>query len=111
MLRRLGLNRLDRLGDSKRTPSVRYEWPSCGDMLHLDTKKLGRITPGGGKRFHGPRAAKPGIGWNFAHVAVDDHSRLGYVEELPDELGVTAAGFLERALVFFAALASRCGGS
>lgn len=102
ILRRLGLNRLRRL--EPRPTVIRYEWPAPGDMIHLDTKKLGRIR-GVGHRF-GPRTQvrrNRGIGWNFAHVAVDDHSRLAYVEELPDEFGETTAGFLQRALTFFAA--------
>jgi transposase InsO family protein len=99
-LRRRGLQRLRDL--EPREPVVRYCWPAAGDLVHLDTKKLGRIGAGGGKRFGGPRDRYRGIGWDYAHVAVDDATRLAYAEELPDERGVTAAGFLERALVFFA---------
>lgn len=98
VLRRLGLNRLRRL--ESRPPIRRYEWEHPGELVHLDTKKLGRIR-GVGKRF-GPRIHRnKGIGWNYAHVAVDDHSRLAYVEELPDELGATTAAFTQRALAFF----------
>jgi transposase InsO family protein len=102
VLRRLGLNRLSSL--EPRPPVVRYCWPQAGDLVHLDTKKLGRIGPGGGWRFGG-RAAKDrhrGVGYNVVHVAVDDATRLAYAEELPDELGATAAAFLKRALVFYA---------
>jgi transposase InsO family protein len=100
-LRRHRLHRLRAL--DPREPVVRYCWPHAGDLVHLDTKKLGRIGVGGGKRFGGPQLKQrhEGIGWNYAHVAVDDATRLAYAEELPDERGVTAAGFLERALVFF----------
>jgi len=98
VLRRLGLNRLARL--EPRPPIIRYEWPSPGDMIHLDTKKLGRIK-GIGKRFGGPRGTQR-LGWNVVHVAVDDHSRLAYAEELSDESGQTAAAFTERALAFYA---------
>jgi transposase InsO family protein len=101
VLRRLGLNRLSRL-EGPPPPVQRYEWPCPGDLVHLDTKRLGRIA-GVGKRFAGPRHINRGIGWNYAHVAVDDHSRLAYAEELRDELGVTAAGFMQRAIAFFAA--------
>jgi transposase InsO family protein len=103
VLRRLGLNRLRAL--EPREPVVRYCWPHAGDLVHLDTKKLGRLAPGGGWHFVG-RAAKArhrGIGWNLVHVAVDDATRLAYAEELADERGETAAGFLERALAFYAA--------
>jgi transposase InsO family protein len=103
VLRRLHLNRLRALEPGE--PVVRYCWPEAGDLLHLDTKKLGRLAPGGGRHFVG-RAAKArdrGIGWNLVHVAVDDATRLAYAEELADERGETAAGFLERALAFYAA--------
>ena len=103
VLRRLGLSRLRAL--EPREPVVRYCWPHAGDLVHLDTKKLGRIGPGGGWHFAGRAAAERhrGIGWNVVHVAVDDATRLAYAEELPDELGVTAAAFLGRALAFYAA--------
>jgi transposase InsO family protein len=101
VLRRLGLNRLRML--VPREPVVRYCWPAAGDLVHLDTKKLGRIGPGGGWRF--ARAMKDrhrGIGYNLVHVAIDDATRLAYAEELPDELGETATAFLGRALAFYA---------
>jgi len=102
-LRRYRLHRLRALEPTE--PVVRYCWPRAGDLLHLDTKRLGRIGQGGGKRFGGPRAMgrSRGIGWDYAHVAVDDATRLAYAEELPDERGETAAAFLARALAFFAA--------
>jgi transposase InsO family protein len=100
-LRRHRLHRL-RLIDPPR-PALRYCWPHAGDLLHLDTKKLGRIGAGGGKRFFPrQRGRHDGLGWNVAHVAVDDATRLAYAEELSDERGETAAAFLERALAFFA---------
>lgn len=102
VLRRFGLNRLKR---RDREPAIRYEWARPGDLLHLDVKKLGVIAPGGGKRIHGPRVRHKGLGWEFVHVAIDDHSRLGYAEILRDERGNTTVDFLERALEFF-----RCAG-
>lgn len=98
-LRRHRLHRL-RLLDP-RIEAVRYCWPEAGDLVHLDTKKLGRIGGGVGKRFGGPRRYT-GIGWDYAHVAVDDATRLAYAEELADERAETAVAFLERALAFFA---------
>jgi transposase InsO family protein len=100
-LRRRGLHRLRLL--EPREAVVRYCWPHAGDLVHLDTKKLGRIGGGVGKRFGGPRYRYPGIGWDYAHVAVDDATRLAYAEELADERAETAAAFLERALAFFTA--------
>ena len=101
ILRRAGLARR---GPLEAPPVMqRYEHPSPGDLLHLDTKKLGRIA-GVGHRFTG-RAGNVnvhhGIGWEYLHIAVDDHSRVAYVELLADECGVTAAGFLRRASRWF----------
>lgn len=84
----------------------RYEHPEPGDLVHVDVKKLGRIPDGGGWRVHG-RGPRPGatrrIGFDYVHAMVDDHSRLAYAEVLPDEKGVTCAGFLTRAAAAFAA--------
>jgi transposase InsO family protein len=99
-LRRLGLNRRP---SAPPVPVQRYEWPTAGDLLHVDIKPLGRIA-GVGHRIHGDRRAQvKGIGWEYVHVAVDDHSRVAYVEVLPDQLGASCAAFLQRALAWFAA--------
>lgn len=100
VLRRLGLNNLRRL--EPRPDPHRYEWPTPGDLIHLDTKKLGLIGARTGKRFDPTQRGRSGIGWTFVHVAIDDHSRLAYVEQLPDELGETTARFLHRAIAHFA---------
>lgn len=104
VLRRHGLGRLDRL--EPRPPVIRYERAAPGELLHLDTKQLGRIGAGGGHRVLGHLGGVPdrhrGIGWNRVHVAVDDHSRIAYVEELADESPATTAAFLERAVAFYA---------
>lgn len=100
-VRRLGLARLPRLAPP--APVVRYERAYPGELVHLDVKKLGRIGRVG-HRIHGDRTARVrGIGWEFLHVAVDDHSRLAYAELLADEHGPTAAAFLARAVAWFAA--------
>ncbi len=99
ILRRHGLGRLPALQPP--VPVVRYEREAPGDLLHLDTKKLGRIGCVG-HRIHGDRTRKVrGIGWEYAHVAIDDHSRLAYLEVLPDETGESCTAFLERALRFY----------
>lgn len=101
LLRREGLSRLDRL--EPRAPVVRYERQRPGELVHLDTKMLGRIGPGGGHRIPGVRVNRHrGIGWNRVHIAVDDHTRLAYAEELPDESPATTAAFLRRAWRFYA---------
>ena len=103
ILRREGLGRLDRL--EPRAPVIRYERDRPGELVHLDTKRLGRIGDGGGHRVHGRSEAvrHRGIGWNQVHLAIDDYSRLAYAEELPDESPATTAAFLRRAWRFYAA--------
>lgn len=98
-LRRLGLGRLRNL--EPKPVVVRYEKKRPGELVHLDTKKLGRIQ-GIGHRIHGDqRRRSRGIGWEFLHVCVDDATRVAYAEVLPDERAVTATGFLARALAWF----------
>jgi len=99
-LRRLGLNRP---AVAPPRPIHRYEWPQPGDLLHVDIKPLGRFRRTG-HRIHGnPRLASPGAGWEYVHVAVDDHTRVAFVEVLADQTGATCAAFLDRATAWFAA--------
>jgi len=103
ILRRLGLSRLTRL-DAK-PPVVRYERGRPGEMIHLDTKKLGRIAAIGHRitgRAAGVVNRHHGIGWEALHVCIDDATRLAYCEILPDERKDSAVGFLERALGWLA---------
>jgi len=100
VLKRLGLNRLKLL--EPKEPIRRYERKKPGELIHLDIKKLGRIQ-GVGHRITGSRRGRvPGIGWEYAHVCIDDHSRLAYVEVLPNERKESAVAFLKRALAWFA---------
>ena len=112
VLRRAGLSVLARLDRTTRQVQ-RYERERPGELVHFDVKKLGKIPDGGGKRFFDPEWAETGAGKNrpgrsrrgydFLHVAIDDHSRYAYVEALPDEKGPTAAAFLYRSVLAFAA--------
>lgn len=98
-----------RIRASRRT-NRRYEREQPGDLIHIDVKKLGRIPDGGGWRLEGPatidhnkgRAGTGRIGFDYVHVAVDDHSRLAFARALPDEKGATCAAFLVEAAAFFA---------
>lgn len=105
VLRRLGLGRLKTLDPP--APVVRYQRERPGELIHLDSKKLGRID-GVGHRITGRRSGMinrhHGIGWEALHVAIDDASRLAYTELLPDEKKESALGFLDRALAWFARL-------
>ena len=82
----------------------RYEREAAEELVHVDVKKLGRIQPGGGHRVYGrgkvPHAT--GQGYDYLHCAVDDHSRLAYVEAHRDEKAITCADFLRRAQEFYA---------
>ena len=99
ILRRHRLSRVSEL--EPKEPPRRYEHAAPGDMLHLDTKKLARID-GVGHRITGDRRGqKRGRGWEYAHVCVDDHSRLAYVEVLEDEQKETTSAFLTRAVAWF----------
>ncbi|MGH9169080.1 MAG: IS481 family transposase, partial [Acidimicrobiia bacterium] len=112
VLRRHGLSRLHHTDRPTGTP-IRYERDRPGELLHLDVKKLGRIPAGGGHRMLGrsteTRVAKGNrrLGYDYLHAAVDDHSRVAFVEPLGDERGETCAGFLERAVEFFASCGVR----
>jgi len=106
VLRRHGLSRLARLDRVSGIP-IRYERSRPGELVHVDVKKLGRVPDGGGWRAHG-REIRPnrkrGPGYDFLHVAIDDHSRFAFVQVHPDERGTTCARFLIDALTFFADL-------
>jgi transposase InsO family protein len=99
---RAGLRRLSRL-----EPPVaiqRYERAQPGELLHLDVKKLGRITRIG-HRFTGERSYPYGkAGWEYVHVAIDDTSRVAYAQPLPDEQGESVAAFLRAAVAYYAGL-------
>jgi transposase InsO family protein len=111
ILTRIGLGKLSRLDQEQ---VVRYERSRPGELLHVDVKKLGRIEGGAGHRLTGRKHYSGSFtdaaghrrrraGWEFCHVAIDDFSRLAYVEVLADERATSAIGFLRRALRFFAA--------
>ena len=106
LLRRHGLNRLARLEPER--PIQRYERARAGDLVHLDIKKLARITRVG-HRIHGDRRNRArGAGWEYVHVAIDDSTRVSYAEVLANEQGASAAGFLERAASWFRARGIAC---
>jgi transposase InsO family protein len=112
-LARIGLGKRSRLAPPE--PPNRYERKRPGELIHVDVKKLGRISrKGAGHRVTGNRKSQikttGGLGvtgWEFVQVCVDDATRLAYVEVLPDEKGVTAAGFLRRAVIWFKGMGIR----
>jgi transposase InsO family protein len=88
---------------ASKATAVRYERCRPGELVHMDVKKLGRIPDGGGWKAHGRReeVRGRGVGYDYVHSLIDDHSRLAYSEILPDEKGTTCAAFLERAAGYF----------
>jgi transposase InsO family protein len=111
ILTRIGMGKLGRLGLE---PAQSYERKRPGELIHVDVKKLGRIERGVGKRWRDGRKKhytgsytdaagkrRNTVGWEYVHVAVDDATRLAYVEVLDDERATTAIAFLGRAVRFF----------
>ena len=103
VLDRLGLNRMSRLEPPE--PANRYCRRHPGELIHIDVKRLGCFNRPGlpAHRRQGGYAANTGAGWEYVHVAVDDTSRVAYIEILDDEKGATCVAFLRRAIAFFAA--------
>jgi transposase InsO family protein len=107
----LARHQVPRLGEVDRPTGqpVRYQRQRPGELVHLDVKKQGRIPDGGGHRMLGRDCrrgtrVKQGLGYDFVHAAVDDCSRVAYLEVHPDERATTVAGFAQRALAFYASL-------
>lgn len=100
VLRRAGCSRLPRPARDRR---VRYERERSGELVHVDTKKLGRFHMVG-KRILGAssRRRSYGAGWQHLHVVIDDHSRLAYAELLPRDDKDACAAFLRRAVSWYA---------
>ena len=99
VLRRAGCSRLPR---PQRDPRVRYERERPGELLHVDTKKLGRFHQVGKRILQDGVQRSPRAGWQHLHVAIDDHTRLAYTELLPSERKEDCAAFLERAVAWYA---------
>ena len=107
VMKSLGLGRLRNL--EPKTPVQRYQWEKPGDMIHVDTKQLARFQRVG-HRITGDRrqGCSRGAGYEKVHVAVDDATRLAYVEVLPDEQQATTVGFLTRAVGWFSKQGITC---
>ena len=99
ILARNGRSRLPRVDADE--PANRYERPAPGELIHIDVKTLGRIGRAG-HRVNGDRRTRTrGIGWEFVHVAIDDCTRLAYVEVLDSERTDDVLAFLQRAVAFY----------
>ena len=103
ILRRLGLNKLSALEPAE--PVRRYERKRPGELIHIDIKKLGRFAQAG-HRVTGDRQGgrSVGAGWEFVHVAIDDHSRIAFAKIMPNEKKRSAIAFLKDALAHYATL-------
>lgn len=105
VLRRAGLSRLKDLEPS--APVVRYEHEHPGDLIHIDTKKLGRIERMGHRITRNRRDTVDGAGWEFLFVAVDDHARIGFTDMYADEGKASAVQFLHNTVAYFKSLGVR----
>jgi transposase InsO family protein len=104
ILRRLGLNRWRDLEPAP--PIIRYEHQAPGDLLHLDIKQLGRFT-NVKVRPDGRRRGAHHSGWEYLHVAVDDHSRIAFSQILSNFTATAAIDFLRAAVTYYAGLGVR----
>ena len=100
VLREEGLSRAKDLDPVE--PERRYQRERPGELVHLDTKKLGRFGRPGHRKTGNRRVDSPGAGWEFIHVAIDDRSRVGYSERHGDERALTAVAFLEAVVAYYA---------
>ncbi|MCP4738775.1 MAG: IS481 family transposase, partial [Bosea sp.] len=100
VLRRARLSRMRDLDPVE--PARRYERAHPGDLIHVDIKTLNRFSEPG-HRVTGDRGGSRsiGAGWEFAHVCIDDASRLAFVEMKPDEKAVSAVAFLRAAVAYY----------
>ncbi|WP_407154696.1 IS481 family transposase [Bradyrhizobium sp. STM 3557] len=104
ILRQLGLNRIRDLEPAE--PERRYERENPGEMLHIDIKKLGRFEHVG-HHITGDRTGQSnsrGVGWEFVHVCIDDHSRVAFSEIKLDETANSAVRFLKAAVAYYKSL-------
>jgi transposase InsO family protein len=103
ILKRLGLNRIGALEPA--APVRRYEREKPGEMIHLDIKKLGRFARAG-HRVTGDRQGcrNAGAGWEFVHIAIDDHSRVAFAKVMSSERKRSAIAFLTAALAYYKSL-------
>jgi transposase InsO family protein len=105
VLTRAGLSRLRDLEPSE--PVVRYEHEHPGDLVHIDTKKLGRIERPSHRVTGNRRDRVEGAGWEFLFVAVDDHARIGFTDLYSDEGKASAVQFLDNTVAYFGSLGVR----
>jgi transposase InsO family protein len=102
VLKRAGLSHLRDLDPVE--PVVRYEHERPGDLLHIDTKKLGRIERPSHRVTGNRRDTVDGAGWEYLFVAVDDHARVGFTDMYPDECKASAVQFLRNTAAYFKSL-------
>lgn len=102
VLARAGLSKLSDLEPAQ--PVVRYEREAPGELLHMDTKKLGRIVRPSHRVTGNRRDSVDGAGWETLFVAIDDHARLAFTAMHPDEKKAQAVQFLRNAVAYYARL-------
>jgi transposase InsO family protein len=98
VLYRHGCSRAER---QPRPAANRYEHAAVADLVHLDIKKLGRFWQVG-KRVLGGASKNRHAGWSYAHVAIDDHSRLAQVQLRTSEQAVDCVAFTTAVITAYA---------
>ena len=107
IIRQAGLNRLSHLEPP--VAANRYVFPRPGDLLHLDIKRLGRFRRPGHRVTANRRLGSRGAGWEYVHIAIDDHSRVSFACIHPNETGASACQTLPATLRYFQALGQTLG--
>lgn len=105
VLKRAGLNRMAALEPAE--PVRRYEHEAPGDLLHLDIKRLGRFRRPGHRVTGNRQVVSSGAGWEYVHVAIDDHSRVAFSSIEPNEQAPSACRALLKAVRYYHALGVR----
>lgn len=103
ILKRCGLSLLACL--EPRKPRPRYEREKPGEIIHIDIKKLGRFSQPGHRVTGTPQAGRSrGAGWEYVHIAIDDHSRVAYSDIFPNQKKESAVAHLEAAVAYYKSL-------
>ena len=99
ILTRLKLNKVKML--EPKIPVIRYEREAPGDLIHIDIKQFARIKKPGHRITGNPKDETRGAGWEYLHIAIDDHSRIAYTAMMPDQTAASSTAFLNEAVAYY----------
>jgi transposase InsO family protein len=98
----LGRHGVSRRTTQPRPDARRYEHAAPGALIHLDIKKLGRFWQPGKRALRDDVQRNRHAGWQYLHLAIDDHSRVGHAVVLESETAADCIRALDAHLAFFA---------